>query len=303
MFRPESTFGVPARPSMPEQLSRRRALALFGAAFEPQPSAIRFALSETLVHGVNLADARATMSIWMRRISQDIKVEILFDPQVFDSTAQLHRKIREGAVDAVALNALEYRMVAQYLDPAEIATEVDGAGFRYLLLVPTASAAQQARDLRGKSITLLEGRTACLIPHWLRTLLPPEPPERFFSAVTTEFKASQVVLPVFFNRSDACVTTLRAYQTLCELNPQIAKRLRILERSPELVASFYIFRRGFQGALRDRLAAALASLKNNPSGRQLMTLFQFNDMQLRPLDCLKETLRLIETAERLRPGK
>jgi phosphonate transport system substrate-binding protein len=268
----------------------------FGLAAE---ASIRFGLSESLVYGVNINDARATMVVWIKRISDDIKLDIDFDPRVFDTTEQLQKKIRAGAVDAVVMSVLEYRPVAQFLDTTQLVTETGGADLRYVLLVPVQGGPQHFKELQGKRLTLLDGRIANLVPYWLRTLTGTEPPERFFASITPGLKASQVILPVFFGKADACITTSRSFQTMSEMNPQVGKRLRVLETSPELVGTFYIFRKGFQGARRERVTAQLLNLKNSPSGRQMMTLFQFSDLRVRDFSCLNETLRMIEAAERL----
>jgi len=281
-------------------VTRRQALALCPAlaALAPDPP-MRIAFSDSMLAGINPSDARAVLGVWLRRLCQDSGFEIELDSRIFAPAAEIQRRLRAAQLDAVVLNILEYRPVAPLLDPSEILQERHGQDMRYALLVPADSPARRAKDLQGRRITLHEGRTGLLAPHWLRTLTAPDPPERFFSSITTEPKASQVVLPVFFGRLDACITTQRNFQTMAELNPQLLRKLRPIETSPELVITFYAFRKGYRSLHRDRLTASLAGLLATPLGHQIITLFQFSGISLRDVSALKETLALVEAAEKL----
>jgi len=278
-------------------LSRRQLLTLLPSLAADPP--MRIAFSDSMLAGINPSDARAVMGVWLKRLCESAHFEIEMDARIFAPAADIHRRLRAGQLDAAALNILEYRPVAALLDPGQILQESHGQDMRYVLLVPADSPARRAKDLQGRRIALHEGRTGLLAPHWLRTLTAPEPPERFFSSISTEPKASQAVLPVFFGRLDACVTTQRNFQTMAELNPQLVRKLRTLETSPELVITFYAFRKGYHSTHRERLTSSLAELQSNPLGRQLLTLFQFSGVNLRDVSALRETLALVEAAERL----
>ena len=51
-------------------------------------------------------------------------------------------------------------------------------------------------------------------------------------------KATQAVLPVFFGQADACIASRRTMETMTELNPQLAKKLRVLLEAPKMVNVF-----------------------------------------------------------------
>lgn len=291
----------------PEHLSRRLLLALpFGvSAAEPEP-VLHLALSETLVGEVNINDARATMQIWIRIIAQEMKLKVETEAGIFDNTETILRKVRSGAVDSVAMNVVEYRHVAALLDPSQIVVQSDGGDQRYVLLCGVGNGVESLKDLRGKRLMLLNTTRMCVARAWLTTLLAEdklEPAERYFATVMTEEKASKAILPVFFGKAEAAITTARAFHTMCELNPQVGKKVRILTTSPEVVTTFYAFRKGFRGPLRERVVAALSGLKNTTAGRQMMALFQFESLLVRDGSCLKPSVALLETAERAFKGR
>jgi len=295
--------------------SRRHALALMLAAWRWLPGAlaaaegdapVRLAISESLVTDVNLNDARAAMSIWLKRMMVDLNVVIEFSPKVFDTTEEILRRARSGQLDAVALNVVEYRQIADVLDPSEIIAEAGALGQeQYILLAKRNGAIRHLGDLRGRRVCMLKAPKMCVAPAWLSTILEEAhlgPSEEFFGSVITDTKASRVVLPVFFGQADACLTSKRGFDTMCELNPQVAQDLTAIASSPAMMLCFYVFRRNYHGVNREKFAKVYSDLRASVAGRQLATLFQFEGLEVRDVSCLRSALSVLEAAERARSG-
>ena len=293
--------------------SRRQALALMLGAFPwlrvrlaaaDGGAPVRLAISESMVADVNLNDARAAMLIWIKRMSQDLNVVVDIQPRIFETTEEILRHTRSGQLDAVALNVVEYRQIAGVLDPSQIITEGSALGpEQYLLLAKRNSGIQHLGDLRGRRLCMLKGPKMCVAGAWLATILDEGhfgPSEQFFSAVTTDVKASRVVLPVFFGQTDACLTSKRSFDTMCELNPQVAKDLTAIASSPLMVVTFYIFHKNYHGVSRERFAKVYADLPGSAAGRQLATLFQFESLVVKDIGCLAPALGVLEAADRIR---
>jgi ABC-type phosphate/phosphonate transport system substrate-binding protein len=290
--------------------SRRQALALMaGAGFAlPQPAAaaegtpVRMAISESVVGEVNLNDARVAMRIWVSRMTQDLN--LLIDPKLLATTQEIVDRMRKGQLDAVALNIIEYRLIAELLDASQIVSAAGSAGLeQYVILVKQNTGIRQVADLKGRRLCTLKAPKMCVAPAWLATVLEDGhcgPAEQFFGSVTTDAKFSRVVLPVFFGQSDACLTSKRGFDTMCELNPQVSRDLKTLVSSPPMVVEFYIFRRNYQSAYREKVIRAISKLHSTASGQQLATLFQFNQLAVRDGSCLSNALSVLERADRVR---
>jgi phosphonate transport system substrate-binding protein len=227
---------------------------------------------------------------------------------VFDTTEEILRRARNGQFDCVALNVVEYRQAADWLDASEIITEADRTGLeQYLLLAKRESGIQQLGDLRGRRLCVLKAPKMCVAPAWLGAILDeghfPQS-DRFFGSVTMETKASRVVLPVFFGQADACLSSKRSFDTMCELNPQVGKDLTAIATSPTLVVTFYVFRKNYQGVSRQRFAKVYSNLPTSAAGRQLAALFQFESLVVKDFGCLASSLAILDKAERARsrPG-
>jgi len=293
--------------------SRRRALAVLLGAFGGLPkllaaasasAPLRLAISESLVTDANINDARAAMTTWLKRMEVDLNLVLEFSPKVFDTTEEILRRARAGQFDAVSLNVVEYRQIADLLDSSQIIADRSAEGpEQYVLLVKRSSGATRLSDLRDRRLTLLSGNRMCVATAWLSTLLDEGHlgrSDQFFGSVVADTKPARVVLPIFFGQSDACLTSKRGFDTMCELNPQVARDLVAIATSPGMVLTFNAFHKNYHGAGRERFLKVYADLPNNPAGRQLATLFQFQNLVVRDATCLAPALAILDAADRAR---
>lgn len=273
-----------------------------GAAAET-PKTVRIGISESVVGNVNITDARAAMTVWMKRITQELRLEVRQSSQVFEGPEKLAAQIRRGELDTVAVSLLEYRRIAEWLDQRLVVVPVERAPLRYLLLVPSEGGTSRLAQLRGKRLITLQTPVTSLAPAWLITLVSGEEaggPERFFGSITEEVKPARVMLPAFFGRADACLVTASSFATMCELNPQLGKKLSPLAVSPEIVPNLYAFHRDAPQFIKELVIQALKGLKSSPAGRQVLTLFQYDTLEARDGACLNDSLAMLAKADRLR---
>jgi phosphonate transport system substrate-binding protein len=265
---------------------------------------IRLAISETMVTDVNLSDARIAMETWLKRIQADLAVTLQYDARVFVTTEEIVSRIRTGQLDAAALNVVEYRSIAEMLDPTDLLVGSGTSGpDNYLLLVRRDSAFKKVANLRGSRLTLLTSPKMCAARAWLATLLDEAqcpPAEEFFAAMTPDTKVSRVLLPVFFHQTESCLVSKRGFETMCELNPQVEKELTPIAISPVLVTCFYAFRKNYRGSGREKIVNLHKTLLSGAAGRQLAMLFQFDELTVRDASCLASGLSILDRAERIR---
>ncbi|MGJ5819683.1 PhnD/SsuA/transferrin family substrate-binding protein [Paludibaculum fermentans] len=265
---------------------------------------LRLAVSESLVMDVNTNDASAAMSIWVKRIAQEMNIAVDYNTKAFDTSQEILNRARKGLFDAVALNVLEYRQVAETLDSSQVVAEGSAAGpEQYLILVKNSGSIHKPADLKGSRLMMLKNPRMCVAPAWLTTVLDGAysgPGDKYFASVLTDSKVGRVVLPVFFGQADACITTKRGFDSMCELNPQVAKELKAIATSPGMIVNAYFFRKNYQTVYRERFVKALSGLRSTAAGRQLAMLFQFDELTLRDASCFSSALSVLEAADRIR---
>lgn len=288
-------------------LGRRSTLSLLLAAGAPLTRAqtpvrqLRFSLSDSMIGDVNVTDARAAMIVWLKRIEQDLGVPLSYDPNIFESPARLLSRLRQGQLDAVAVNILEFRRMMDLLDVARVTVPIQKAKLQYILLVRPNSGAGKLTDLRGRRLMCLDIPATCLAPVWLSNILHVDglgDPELFFGSIVKKTKPSQVILPVFFGQTDACLTTNSSFLTMAELNPQVSKQLLPIATSPELVSTLYAFRKGWNDRSRELVMHSLEDLRLSAGGRHILNMFQCDRLVVQPGACLQSALEIVAQWER-----
>ncbi|MBL8218243.1 MAG: PhnD/SsuA/transferrin family substrate-binding protein [Bryobacterales bacterium] len=255
-----------------------------------------------MVPDLNIHDARAAMQVWLRRMGNDLHMRLDSVPQVFDRFDRIAAKLRQGELEAVGCNILEYRQLARWLNKSWVVVPLQKTPLSYVLLSRTAAGGKGLADLKGKRLMLLASPNACLAPAWLTNLLHRDrhgESAQFFSEVARKSKAPQVILPVFFGQADACLATNDGFRTLCELNPQVAVRLRLVAASTEVVPMVYAFGEHVNAEALDRTLRVLADVPGSAAGRQVLTLFQYDRLEARSIDVLHGSLAMLAQAERV----
>lgn len=294
----------------PANHSRRQAIALMigmagiSSRLPGASTTLRVALSETVVSGVNINDARVAMQVWIRQMMMDLSVAVEISPRIFDTSEEIVRRARYGQFDVVALTTVEYRRIAEFLDAGLILAEAGPrATVEYLLLVKRANGATRLGDLRGRRLAILDNTRMCVAQAWLSNLLQEShlgSSDQFFASVTPEIKSSRVVLPVFFGQVDACLTSRAAFETMCELNPQVGRDLAVVANSPPVVSGLCAFHKDYHGEGREKLTRIYVSAPSTPAEQQLATLFEFRQLAPKDASYLKPTLAILDAADRVR---
>ena len=281
-------------------IGTRQLIAGSDAATRTGAPPLRMAISDTVVTGVNLSDARAAMSVWTTELLKAVGLEPDPNEQWVMESAQLLAAIRGGKVDLFCITVQEYRQVAPYVDTSRIITD-DHGGDELLLVVREGSGIVNLAGLRGRSLILWESPSTSLGEPWLTVSLWREgldSPKQLLGRMSKNTKLSQVVLPLFFVQTDACVVTRRGLDTMVELNPQLSRKLKVLLASPRMRSAFLAFRKDYPPHLKRRVFDRFHELKSIPATDQILTLFQSSGFVARDADCLGSANSLLDAYER-----
>ncbi|MGA9671645.1 MAG: PhnD/SsuA/transferrin family substrate-binding protein [Terracidiphilus sp.] len=293
-------------------MSRRQCLAMTGAAAVALASSLRasgsdrtvlrVAISIQTLAGANVTDARAAYRVWLREVALQYTAQTAETvPEIFISTEDLIRGIRQDTIDCYGVTALELAKLADVTDPDSLVLQDYLAnGMEYVLLVHNASQFRTLGDLRGSHIVSHLHRDMVLLPAWLGTMLAANglpQPDHFFAAQTLNDKINQVVLPVFFHRVDAACLARQSWDTAVELNPQLGRDLRTLAISPKIIPIVFGFRRNTNASLRKTLIDAIQRISSVPGGQQIVALYQSRSFVVRPISVMTPTLEMVRQFE------
>lgn len=245
---------------------------------EPQPR-IAIGFSAKSFPDVDAKDAHAAIKLWASEIGTQAKMQP--ESMVYPDVRALLADYRKDQIDFMSIPAVDYFRNEGNLSgvPGFVGVRKGKKTERYVILTTADKGAASILSLKKRKLALVSSDDLGTL--FLNTmLLRQHQPEmdRFFSVVESKPKHSQAIHAVYFGSADACVVPERAFHTMAELNPQVGKKLKILASSPELISGVAIFRKGYPKAFREKTESITGDLKNNPRGKQILTLFQFDDL-------------------------
>lgn len=264
----------------------------------------RIGFTSSLFTDVNEHDARAALKAWGQQIAMEQDIPVSPYPSVFRSFGAMRQAFQKKQVDAICMTTIEYNQLRRAVDFATIFVTYNAGRIseHYVLLAHRNGSVKTLADLSGRSLNFHKNPRASLSSLWLDTLmirkgLPTAP--CFAGKIFHKTKLSDVVLPVFFRQADACIVTRRGFDTISELNPQLARQLIVLEESPKIVPTIFALRADYNPVAKEKIITGMKELKNTPAGRQVLIIFQCDAIDEQPASCLDASLELIATHERL----
>lgn len=300
------------------QITRRQCLTLMtgaaAAALSPEicrgekPGHIlRVAISVDTLAGANVSDARAAYKVWVSEVTRQFPSAVAqMVPEIFLPSEELIRGVRQATIECFGITALEFVKVADLVDPDYLLLQdYLSEGMEYVLLVHNNSPFKKVADLRGAQLVTHFHRDMVLSPAWLGTMLAANnlpQADRFFASEKTTDNLNQVMLPVFFRRTDAACLARRNWETAVELNPQLGRDLRPLAVSPKLVPIAIAFRRGCSPDGRRVLIDSIMKVASVNAGQQIVALYQSHGFIVRPTSIMNSTVEMVRQFERISAG-
>lgn len=277
-----------------------------GEADESQ-KVFRFVMSQSVLDDTDPRDVKIAMDLWARELSRSLEVKN-YSVRIAGNLEDTLEILKKGDLDLIALSAIDYLKLEDLTKTVPLLLGANNAGKsrEHLLLVRSDSGIKTLKQLRGKTIMILSEKRNSLSSIWLDVLLMRRgvwERDAFFARVTDASSYSQSVMSVFFKKADAAIVTRGAYETANALNPQISRRLRIIEKSRDLIGNISCVLPSTSKKYRDMIEDVGMRLHESPTGRQVLTLFKLDRIiRFQPgyLTGLKE---LLQERDRLRAQK
>ncbi|MDD2337372.1 MAG: PhnD/SsuA/transferrin family substrate-binding protein [Geobacteraceae bacterium] len=237
--------------------------------------------SNQAFYNVDPRDAIGLTTVWVqnadRRMGNTKETKVVF----FRDLADAEKALKANEVDIIILLAEEFFLLRDRVPLTPVLSADYGRHFydELLLMVRADSNITRIDQLRQKNIRIESGQKGKIPMMWLNAFLMGKvscDTRHFFSTINSNPKASQVIMPLFFGQTDACLASRSSFETMSELNPQLGQKLRILEKSPGFITGMVAVRRDILNPRRDAMVETIRDIGSHPRGRQLLTLFKIN---------------------------
>lgn len=257
------------------------AALLHGAAQErPTGGTLRFGFSAALVEDATITDAMAAMVYWVKAVGVAAGLWQDAEARVLDDSSAIAAAIAQNRLHLFALSTTEYLGAERALaaEPCMAYEAHDQVEVEYVLVARAGT--RSVQELAGKRLSHFNPTGHRGIGEvWLDvTLLDAGLPERdrAFAQVRPAKKATQALLPVFFNQADAALVTGSAFDTAVEMNPQIGRSLVVVARSPRLLPGLICASRLLSPERRRRWVESATTIHETPQFKQTFMVLRMN---------------------------
>ena len=229
----------------------------------------------------------------------EIKVHV----SVYETTEEVYTAFDKGEIDGIFGSPLEFMGRMDQLGDESMALNYRENGVKqsFVLIARSGNTKPNITDLKGKRLTL--AKIQDLEALYLNTLLLrnklPEIPE-FFSERQDAKNSNVAIMDVFFNKSDATIVRESEYLTAIELNPQIGKKLVVIDKSVPFLPAIGGVRKTFDKQKVIKLMHDLERVSDNKRGSRILTLSQASSVVSIRRDEMRSTIDLKNEYETLR---
>jgi hypothetical protein len=232
---------------------------------------------------MKLEDAIATTKILAQNIQKKMKLKEEIDIVICNGIDEISNAIMQS-FDFILATTVETELLQKKykLEPAFVNQTNGNIGTEFYLITNKYQYLAQLKLLKDGTVYILSKSSYSIAPVWLSKLLHDDklpPKEKFFKEIIYDYKATNVVLPVFFRKATAAIVSKPAFDLMCDLNPKIREEIIILKQSEPLLFGLV----SFDGRSKDEkrkkfITDILLDLHNDNYGKQLFDLYMVDKL-------------------------
>lgn len=282
---------------------------IYGTAVsQPSIKVFYVGYSTKLFTGVDLNDVQVAIDMWSAgfesAINDELDTNYRLISQFIKDDERLLKSPDSMQMDLISVTAIDYvRFKNKTVWKPMFFNKGEGkAPEPLLLLVHADKEINKLNDLQNKTILFPKDVQLPLIQLWLDNLLLADKRQMYkqhFKVIKSVLKSSNAVLDVFFGKADACVVGYNAFRTMTELNPQLGKVLKVVQKSAPFLHTVTCVNTRHNRVLQSQLLRTAIELPLKPKGRQILALFGGKEVIAFKDTHVESLIELINTNKKL----
>lgn len=186
--------------------------------------------------------------------------------------------------DVAIISTQEYMDIRNLypIQPFAVNLTAGKIGYDYLFLVNQSDGFSNIRQLSHQPIYIFGSKEQSISGLWLDKLLRDNKlpkKEKYFSDIIYDQKSMNVVLPVFMKKAKACIIGSSVFNVMTEMNPQLGKNMKAINRSENVISVLAVVNQSHSDKKsQDKLMNAILSVHETSFGKQMCSLFNFDQM-------------------------
>ena len=257
---------------------------------------VKLVFAKNSFHNIKPEDARATAQILANHIKKTNNDNNDYTVELVNSEKDILENHND--FDLLLLTTEQYLKLRNKMPIEPFCTNYANGhyGFVYHLIVNLKDNIKNLKQLQNESIYIQAHTKDQSASLWLNKLLKEinvKNRDEFFNRIAIDNKATNVLLPVIFNKAKACIITDASLELLLELNPAIKSQIRILYTSEPIILGLTCLNSNKKNEQSYKLLKeTLLKLQESQYGRQFLDLFRAEKLVLFKEEYLNEYFNL-----------
>jgi ABC-type phosphate/phosphonate transport system substrate-binding protein len=265
---------------------------------EKNPKIIKLIISLNSFHNVKSQDAQAIAQILASHIKKTHNLDYDFLVETPESISDIEKSATND-FDFIILNTEEYLSLYKKLPLEPFVTNytANHVGYKYYFVVNKNDGVNNISEIKNETVNVLSRQNQKAPFLWLNKLLKDNglpDQKKYFKEVISDYKATNVLLPVFFKKAKGCIVTEASLELLSELNPGIKNSTKILYSSDYILLGL-----GCMNSKKKNtnsyniLKDIIPTLHTSEYGSQLLSLFNADKLVPYKEEYLKNYMNLL----------
>ena len=258
---------------------------------------IHFGYGSDAMNKYNKKETMIAMEVWIQEIMQGDKDKVYFT--FYDDSQKMAKEFEAAKLDMVVTYGLEF---VKYFDKSQLISSVTGGSKNpqldnFVLLVDKESSKEEFLALKNPKIAVPadEEISKIYVKHYFLKNTKKENID-FVNAS----KHQEAIFKLFFKNVDAALVSQKSFLFAEELNPQIGQNLKVIEYSSITSRGFAFFRKSMDEKVREKIIAKALALNSTNRGRQILDVFQTEEIIESTLDELSPIEQLYSDYKKLK---
>ena len=252
-------------------------------AQKQKPVPFRIILSSSMFQNAKPEDVEAATRILANELNKESTNLPDYLIEVSNNSSELQANLKTD-FDLLYISPIEYLQLKKKfsIEPALVTETRNSFGDVYYLITNKSDNINELKDLKNKSINILSNNEEQSATLWLEKILRDNNlPNRnsFFKKIVYDNKPTNIVLPVYFKKTNAAIITSASYDLLSELNPQIKNQIQILVISKPFIRAIFCFDGRNKDEKRKKfLNDYMSQIHKGTYGRQITELYMVDKL-------------------------
>ena len=245
---------------------------------------VKLGALSNIIDGVDVKDAEAAFKIWtdsfIKRLRNKKIYDFDFEGKIYSDLKTLKTEIDNKSINFFNVSTIEYFSLIDRdkFTPFLSGTNHPSQNFDvYLLITNINNKVDNLKQLKNVSIMIPKSIEKSIGDYWLKSLLREELGKTDFKTITflsSKQKDTEAMLSVFFGKTDYVLITESSFDLGCELNPALKSKIKILNRSGNLLEGVFAYRVGVDLTTVKSIADVAIDIHKDVEGRQILNLFK-----------------------------